>query len=338
MQIPGFRKGHAPLGLIKLRFSKYLENEAIQSLFEEKIQEAIEKYKPFIYGNPRIENLNIEDDKVSFTANLEVPPEIEIDFKEIKVEENPEDRIEKAVEKEIERLREINAEARSVKRKAKKGDIVFIDIKYGKKTIPSFSTNIGENEFFTKYLKGLKKDDEIEIEDIFPEDFPIEELRDKKEKVHMIVKDVKGLKLPKLSDEFAKEMGFDNLDKLKEAIKEQIKKENEEILSKKEDMIIEKIAEKLDIDPPETLVNTFLKEIKDEKKAKKMAKKTMILDAIALKYKLEVDDKTLAEEIDKIVAGRENISDEEINFIADLIKANLLRKKAIEFILEEVKK
>ncbi len=339
MEVPGFRKGHAPLGLIRLRYSKYLENEAVQTLFEEKMKETMDEYLPFVYGNPHIENLDVSKDKgVSFNANLEVPPEIDIDFDKIKLDGNPEDRIEKAIDKEIEKLRKINAEAKSVKRKAKKGDIVFIDIMDGKNTIPSFSVTIGEDPFFTKYLRGVKKEEELDIETKFPADFPVEKLRNNEGKVHILVKDVKGLKLPGLTDNFAKDMGFDNLKNLRETLREQIEKENEGKFSDEETRVLEKIEEQIDIEPPDSLLNSFLKETKDEKIAKKMAKQTMILDAIALKHHLEVSDEKLAEEIDKILEGRENISDEQVEIIGNLVKANFLRKEALNFILKEVKK
>jgi len=339
VEVPGFRKGHAPLGLIRLRYSKYLENEAIQALFEEKMKETMDEYLPFVYGNPHIENLDISKDKgVSFTANLEVPPEIDIDFGKIETDKNPEDRIEKAIDTEIEKLRKINAEARSVKRKAKKGDIVFVDIIHNENTIPSFSVTIGENPFFTKYLRGVKKGEELDIEAKFPPDFPVEKLRDNEGKVHILVKDVKGLKLPGLTDAFAKDMGFNDLKNLREVLREQIEKENEGNLSKEEDALLEKVSEQIEIEPPDSLLNSFLRETKDEKVAKKMAKQTMILDAVALKHHLELSDEKLAEEIDKILEGRENISDEQVEVIGNLVKANLLRKEAVNFILKEVKK
>ncbi len=339
MEIPGFRKGHAPVGLIKLRYAKYLENEAVQSLFDENIKKTIDEYMPFVYGRPQIENLDISKEKgVSFTANLEVPPEIEIDFDKIKVDKKPEDTLEKAVDEEIEKLRKINAEAKSVKRKAKKGDIVFIDIIHKGNTIPSFSVTLGEDKFFTKYLRGVKAKDELEIETKFPSDFPDEKLRNKEGKVQILVKDVKGLKLPPLSDDFAKDMGFKDLKDLREVLREQIEKESKGKFSDEKEQILEEISKQIDIEPPESLVDSFLRETKDAKTAKKMAKQTMILDAIALKYKIKPDDEKLAEEIDKIVGGRENISDEQIEMVGNLVKANLLREEAMNFILKEVKK
>jgi len=340
VEVPGFRKGHAPLALIRLRFSKYLENEAVQELFEEKIKETLNEYLPFVYGRPNVEDIDVSESKgVSFTANLEVPPEINIDFNKIEIGEASDDKIEKAVEEEIERLREINAEAKSVKRKARKGDIVFVDIIYNENTVPSFSVTIGESPFLTKYLKGIKKGEELDIEGKFPSDFPVEKLKNNEGKVHIVVKDVKGLRLPKLTDDFAKEMGFKDIQALKNVLKKQIEdEEKQKDLSKEEAEILEKLETQVDIDPPDSLVDSFLKETKNEKFAKKLAKQTMLMDAIALQHHLEIDDEKLADEIDKIVGGRENVSDEQIEVIGNLVKANLLRKEAVKFILKEVKK
>ncbi|RKZ20314.1 hypothetical protein DRQ18_06615, partial [bacterium] len=126
-EIPGFRKGRAPVELILIRMGDALGEEGLRKLAEEKIKREMERYSPFIYGAPRVENVKKSEEEYSFDLVLEVPPvdEIEIDPKKIK---KGREAIEARIQEELKKLQEINAELKSVKRKSKGGDVVYLEI------------------------------------------------------------------------------------------------------------------------------------------------------------------------------------------------------------------
>ncbi|RLD13704.1 hypothetical protein DRI50_06655, partial [candidate division KSB1 bacterium] len=78
-QIPGFRKGKAPLGMVKRRFAGIIESYAMEkaaerSLFEGTIQEKIE-----IVGTPEAKEMNFDDEgNLVLTFHIETLPEIEL--------------------------------------------------------------------------------------------------------------------------------------------------------------------------------------------------------------------------------------------------------------------
>ena len=86
----------------------------------------IQKYEPFVYGPPVIKNFKEENEEVHLEVALDIPPEIKLDLSAIKIESTEEKNID--VSTELEKLREINSELKSVDRKIKKGDIVFLDV------------------------------------------------------------------------------------------------------------------------------------------------------------------------------------------------------------------
>ena len=329
-EIPGFRKGRAPVELILIRMGDALEEEALRKLAEEKIKREMERYSPFIYGAPRVENVKKSEEEYSFDLVLEVPPvdEIEIDPKKIK---KGREAIEARIQEELKKLQEINAELKSVKRKSKGGDVVYLEIEGEGERIENWTCEIpkGKRKGFYREIAGLKAGEEKEIEAEFPEDFPIDSLRGKEGKVKIKVLDVKEKKLPELNDDFAKDMGFENLEELKKSLREQVMEE----MKGHEDDIILSLAQQVDMDPPDSLVAGIMREGKPEEQAKLEAKGLMALDAYILKEKITVDDEELEKKIDEVAdqAGVDRVSDD----VVEILKIQILREKAIKKLTEE---
>ena len=127
VSIPGFRKGKVPLDVIRTRFSGHLRAESLQKLIHDKMIDLIKEYEPFIYGPPIVKNMDEDKEEVRLEVSLDVPPKIDLDLSAIEIKNKDEEKID--VNDEIEKLREINSELKSVDREVRKGDIVFIDIK-----------------------------------------------------------------------------------------------------------------------------------------------------------------------------------------------------------------
>ncbi len=147
--IPGFRKGRAPVEIVRSRLRDKLREESLQQLIQENLLSIVDKYAPFIYSPPQIQNLNETEDNVEFDALVDVPPDLEIDFSKIKL--NKEDMIiDVDISGELKRLQEINSELKSVNRSIKKGDLVFIDIKTKEESLANYSLNINDNSISKK--------------------------------------------------------------------------------------------------------------------------------------------------------------------------------------------
>jgi trigger factor len=340
ISVPGFRKGRAPINIIKARFNDQLRAESIQRLIQDKMTDIIGEYEPFVYGPPIVKKLDQAEGEITLEVSLDVPPKVDLDLSTIKIDDDNDKEID--ISEELEKLREINSELKSVKRKIKKGDVVFINIQSGEEVISNYSWEVG-NDGFSKNLLGLKTDEEKQIEIELPENFPIKGLTGKKTPLKMFIVEVKEKIKPNLDDEFAKDLGFNSLRELKKDLRKNIE---EEIKKNEEDNLKNKVVKKaLDLvgnfPASPTLVKLSNARGLNEKEAESIARQTALLDAIALKEKMIVDEHELDEWLEKIAESNkeefediEEFGEEAIRFV----KQSILREKTINLLVDRAKK
>ncbi|MCH8567230.1 MAG: trigger factor [Balneolales bacterium] len=102
MNIPGFRSGTAPMGLIKKRIGKEVENEQIDEFVQETFQkEIIPNHSPV--GEPEMSKLEYNDGKLLVEFLIGVKPEFELtDISSVEVDKLVHDVTDEEVEKEYE--------------------------------------------------------------------------------------------------------------------------------------------------------------------------------------------------------------------------------------------
>jgi trigger factor len=337
VSIPGFRKGKAPVDIIKSRFGGRLRAESLQNLIQDKMIDIIKEYEPFIYGPPVVKNLDEDKEEVRLEVSLDVPPKINLDFSTIEVEEKEEEEIN--IDNELEKLRDINSELKSVEREVKKGDIVFLDIKKGEEVIHNYSWEVGDDKL-SQELLGLTVDKKKEIEAELSENFPIKDIRGREKSINVNIVEVKEKVKPPLDDEFAKDLGFETLNELKKNLKENIeeerKKDNKDVLG---DKILKRaldLAGDFPVSP--TLIKLLGSSDLDDAVAEMSARKAALLDAIALKEKMTITEEELDEWLEKIAESEEEefeeLGEEAIRFV----KQSILREKTLDFLVDKAKK
>jgi trigger factor len=338
VSIPGFRKGKVPIDIIKTRFGGHLRAESLQKLIQDKMVDIINEYEPFIYGPPVVKNLDESTEEVRLEISLDVPPKIDLDLSAIKIEEKDKEKIN--INEELEKLREINSELKSVNREVRKGDIVFINIKKGKEVIHNYSWEVGEDKF-SKELSTLRADEKEEIDVELPENFPLKDIKNKGKKVKVSIVEIKEKVKPLLDDEFAKDLGFANLDELKKNLKKSIEEERKK---GKKDVLIDKVLTKAlelagDFPVSPTLVKLIDNQGLNDVEVEKSAKKAALIDAIALKEKMTIAEEELDKWLDKIAESEEetfeNMREEDaIRFV----KQSILREKTLDFLVNKARK
>ncbi len=87
VSIPGFRKGKAPISIVRKKYEDSVLNEVIQSLVNNKTSELIKKNKYKLFRQPRVDLKKFEKNKpVIVDIKLDLQPEIELlDFKQMKI-------------------------------------------------------------------------------------------------------------------------------------------------------------------------------------------------------------------------------------------------------------
>ncbi len=106
IQMPGFRPGHVPVGLIKKRFGKEIEMEEINTYVQEVYEnEIVPEYEPV--GETQMKDMSWEDDNLEVTFKIGAKPEFELaDIESTTVDKMVHDVTDEEVEEELERTLE----------------------------------------------------------------------------------------------------------------------------------------------------------------------------------------------------------------------------------------
>ena len=109
LKVPGFRPGSAPMDVLEKHHSKVLKEELLQSTLSLFYRQALEESKIIPASMPRIYDVKLGADKLSFAADFEIRPELEIKetiYKEIKIKAKVSEVKEIEIEKVVTNLKE----------------------------------------------------------------------------------------------------------------------------------------------------------------------------------------------------------------------------------------
>src|SRR6056297_3817233 len=243
IDISGFRKGKVPRKVLEARYGKeILHKDALDILIPEGYREALEETGIEPIDQPDIEDYYIaEDEPASFTAVVEVKPDVELgEYKELGIEKESAEVSEEEIQEEIDKVRNQHSQlVASDKEVVEDGDSVIIDFE-GKKdgepfpggSAEEYSLEIGSNTFipgFEEQLIGAKVGEELELNITFPEDYNAKDLAGEEVVFDVEIKEIKEKELPELDDEFAKEVSdYETFEEYKESIKERLQENKEE--------------------------------------------------------------------------------------------------------------
>ena len=370
--LKGFRPGKVPTEIIKKQFGKALYGEVIDKILKETSTKAIndKKIRPAL--QPRIDLKSFGEGKdLEYTISITEFPEVKLDSLdkikfdefEVKVDETEADKRIQDIAKNQKNFEEVDED-----KAATEGDLISFDYKAtvdGKE----FDGNVGKNtqleigkdlfiKGFDKQLLKVKKNDEINVEVILPNNFPKKDLIGKKSIFSCKINSIKKPKKIEVNDEFAKTLGAKDLNDLKKILSKQINEEFKNSLNIISKNQILKGLEQIKVgDLPKLLIDEEIKvlgqgqseeELKKnrtslEKNASKRIKLGLILNEIGEKNKIKVDPSELQAEIQKqlsMMPGQEKI-------IMDYYKKNpqasaslrgtLYEEKIINFIKSKAK-
>ncbi|MEG6566290.1 trigger factor [Thermoanaerobacterium saccharolyticum] len=269
--IPGFRRGKAPRIIIERYYGEgVLYEDAIEHVFPDAYQEAIDSLKLEPIDNPTIDILQIgKDQDLIIEAVVPILPDVELgQYKGIevkKVEYNVKD---EDINNRLEQMRQRNARVVPVEdRAAQMGDIVDISFEGFLDGVPfeggksdNYSLELGSKTFipgFEEQIVGHSVNEEFDVNVKFPEDYRAEELKGKDVVFKVKLLSIKHKELPELNDDFAKDVSeFDTLDELKEDIKRELQEQYD--FNAKEEMkenAVKAVVENSKVDIPEIMID-----------------------------------------------------------------------------------
>ncbi|MBR3681484.1 MAG: trigger factor [Clostridia bacterium] len=265
INVPGFRKGKAPLHIIKTMYGKdvFFEdaiNECIPDAFDAAIKEA--GYETV--GNPKFDLVSMEGDIV-LKAEGFVKPEVKIEgYKGIEIEKTVKTVTEADIDAEVDKVRDRNARFVTESDEAvKMGDTVSIDFEGfvdgvafegGKGN--DHELTLGSGSFipgFEEQIAGHKLGDEFDVVVTFPTEYHAADLAGKEATFNCSLKSLK--QLPEADDELAKDVSeFDTLAEYREDVKARLEKKNEDEANRAVDnALADKLMELIEADIPEVM-------------------------------------------------------------------------------------
>jgi len=269
--IPGFRKGKAPMAMVEKMYSPAVfYDEAINMVLPDAYEAAIKEADVDAVARPEIDidGEVKKGEKVVFTALVTTKPEVKLgDYKGIEVEKVEYNVSEEDIDKAIEAERAKNARMITVEDRAvENGDITVIDfegfvdgVAFEGGKAENHELEIGSGAFipgFEEQLVGAAVGVETEINVKFPEEYHAENLKGKDAMFKVTVKEIKVRELPELDDDFASEVSeFDTLADYKNDVKAKLEKQNEDkAKSEIENAIMNKVIENAEFELPEAMI------------------------------------------------------------------------------------
>ena len=277
--IPGFRKGKAPFNIVEKYYGAHIFyedafNELVPSIYDEEIK----TNKIDAVSRPKIDVVQMEKGKdLIFTAIVETKPEVKLGkYKGIELKKIEYKVTDKDVEDEINQMAEHNSRMVAIEDRAcKDQDIVTIDFEgfvdgkpFEGGKAEKHQLTLGSHTFipgFEEEILGMKIDEERDIKVTFPEDYFTKELAGKEATFHIKLHAINVKELPKIDDEFAKDVSeFDTLADLKKSIKDKKTEENNHRAEHEmEDAAIEKVASESKIDIPNGMIELEIDNMED---------------------------------------------------------------------------
>ncbi|MDR3425697.1 MAG: trigger factor [Alphaproteobacteria bacterium] len=235
-KLPGFRPGHVPMNVIEQRHGQEARAETLDQALSKAMEQTLTEHKLRPALQPKIEVVSLAEDKdAEFKLSFEVLPEVKVgDFSAIALErpiaEVEDSKVDETITAFAKRMRE--PELVTEARPAKMGDVVVIaydgsvdgERRPGMKG-DDYKLELGSKSFidtFEDQLVGNKAGDKKTITVTFPDPYHAAELAGKQAVFEVEVKELRQQKPIELNDDLAKELGFPDINKLRDRVRADI--------------------------------------------------------------------------------------------------------------------
>ena len=268
--IPGFRKGKAPMNIVEKYYgAEIFYEDAFNEVVPAAYDEAIKAEKLDVVSRPDIDIKQIGKGKdLIFTATVSLKPEVKLGkYKGVAADKTVYEVSEEDIEKEINLMADRNSRMVTVEdRAAQMGDTAVIDfvgsvdgVEFEGGKAENHELQLGSNTFipgFEDQVAGMKVDEVKDINVTFPEEYFSKDLAGKAAVFKVTLHEIKVKELPVIDDEFAKDVSeFDTLAELKADVK--AKKEEQNALRSKselEEAVVKAISEASEVDIPAGMI------------------------------------------------------------------------------------
>jgi len=313
--LKGFRPGKVPTSHIRKMFGQSIMKDVVEDMVNESSQKAINDNKIRPAGQPKIDLRANGDDVTKGEADLEYKMTVEMipEFEPADPAKLKFTRLTSEIDKAAldERLGNFAAGQKSYKKKAKtakakKEDAVLINFlgridgePFEGGAMDEHELVLGSGTFipgFEDQLIGSKAGDKKDVKVSFPENYGAKDLAGKEAVFETEVLEVRGAQDAKIDDDLASKFGFEGVDKLKEAVTEQLENEyGVQSRMKLKRAILDELDGKHDFDLPPGMVEAEFNNIWTQVQSEKEAGNLDEEDAKKSDKQLEKDYRKIAE-------------------------------------------
>ncbi|UCD84079.1 MAG: trigger factor [Deltaproteobacteria bacterium] len=384
VKVKGFRPGKVPRNILEQYYGSAVQEEVLSKLVNDSYQKAIDEGKvvpisrPVLNNNGRIER----GKEFRFSATVEVEPRIEPrDYLELKIESQKVNISPEQVKQALAELQNHHAQFQQIseKRPLRRGDFALVDFQGFLDDVPQEDEK-GEDyiieidtgpssSIFGDSLIGMNVGEEREINVTHLQDHPKKKIAGKEMKYQVKLKEIKEKILPKLDDEFAKDLGkFESLEELEKELHRQL--ESQEEARVKDDLkekIVSQIIANNPVEIPPSLVEAQINfliaqrqrlleiqgldpgrtDIGDQELREKFRetairriKAGLLMEAIADQEKIEVNEQDITDRLEGI-ALREKRRVEEIREyyrkqgLLESLRAQIKEEKTLDYLISK---
>jgi trigger factor len=404
LKLPGFRPGKIPPKIIRQRFKAQILHDVAHDLIPRAVEDALRERGVEPIETPSVKDVSIEEGQpLTFTAAFQTAPPVDPgSYASLTIRRPAVDVTAEQIEEAMGRLAQSAARFQPVTdRAAEMGDTVVMNLTRTQVPLPAEAGPVAEAApaesgdggespaaaeatpgperleeagveigasanppGFDEHLLGVTPGTEKSFRVSFPADYGVESLAGRELDYAIEVTGIRRKHVPALDDEFAKDLGYDALDKLREQVARNLRREaerNQERNVRQE--LLQQLAQRVPFDAPEVLVarevdrrvEEFVHQLIEQRidpmraqidweqfrteqrePAVNTVKCMLILDEIARREKLAVSDEELDAEVEKFAAGANQPIETvrarlEKEGAIGRVYAGLRREKAIDF-------
>ncbi|WP_424813968.1 trigger factor [Roseococcus sp. YIM B11640] len=270
IKIPGFRPGKVPQKIVQARYGQAVMGEVLEASVQEASGKVVSdnNLRPALQPKIEVTKFPENDGDLEFRMDVEVLPEIPMpDFSGISLTRLKAVPGDEDVTKALENISRRQASLEETEaRAAAKGEVLICDfvgridgVEFQGGTASDMPIEVAGPGFipgFTEQLEGMAPGEERLVKVAFPADYGAADLAGKDAEFTVTAKTLKVYSRPALDDEFAKKLGLESMEKLREAIVDSLQREYDSLsrvsIKRK---LLDALAERASFTVPEGMVD-----------------------------------------------------------------------------------